>query len=163
MGLSAARIIGSAFAAVCMTAHAACDKPEHHRLDFWLGKWEVRAGDEVAAESRIERSTEACAIVEHYQQRDGYTGTSHSFYDGVLHKWRQTWIDSTGAVGEFVGEPREGELAFTGETHRADGRRIMRRMTLTALPDGSVRQHSLASTDDGATWKPHYEFTYHRK
>jgi len=146
----------------CGFAHAACEAPEHHALDFWLGEWEVRSGDEVVAQSRIERSAEACAIAEHYRQKDGYTGTSHSFYDGTLHKWRQTWIDSTGSVGEFTAEPRPGEMPFVGETHRPDGRRILRRMTLGLQRDGSVRQHSLASTDDGATWKPHYDFTYRR-
>lgn len=146
----------------CASANAApsCEAPEHHALDFWLGEWEVHSGDEIVARSTIERSTEACAIVEHYRQKDGYTGTSHSFYDGALRKWRQTWIDSTGSVGEFTAEPRPGEMPFVGETHRPDGRVILRRMTLGLHRDGSVRQLSFASTDGGATWKPHYDFTY---
>ena len=36
-------------------------------------------------------------------------------------------------------------------------------MTLALQPDGTVRQHSLASSDGGATWKPHYELIYRRK
>jgi hypothetical protein len=149
-------------ASCCAIARAACDAPEHHRLDFWLGRWEVMSGEEKVAESVIERSPEACAIAEHYRQKDGYTGTSHSFYDAALKKWRQTWIDSSGAVGEFVGDAGEREMAFTGETHRTNGGRVMRRMTLTAQTGGSVRQHSLASTDEGVTWKPHYDFIYRR-
>ena len=148
--------------ALAGTARAACEAPEHHRLDFWLGRWEVRDGDQVVAESVIERSREGCAVIEHYRERDGYSGTSINFSDPVLHRWRQSWDDTTGSVGEFVGEPGEGSMAFTGETHRADGKRILRRMTLTKLPDGRVRQHSLASTDGGATWKPHYDYIYRR-
>src|SRR5262249_43560542 len=109
--------VASLAAALCFaSAHAApsCDAPEHRALDFWIGEWEVHSGDEVLAQSRIERSSEACAIVEHYRQKDGYTGTSHSFYDGALGKWRQTWIDSTGSVGEFTAEPRPGEMPFVG-------------------------------------------------
>ena len=82
-------------------AHAACDAPEQHQLDFWLGRWEALDQGKVVAESVIERSAEGCAVVEHYRQ--------------------------------------------------ADGKRIQRRMTLALQPDGTVRQHSLASSDGGAT------------
>ena len=107
-------------------------------------------------------AAEGCAIVEHYRQRDGYTGTSISFHDPVLHRWRQSWVDTAGAVGEFVGEPGNDVMAFTGETHRPNGTKVMRKMTLTKQPDGTVRQHSLASTDGGKTWKPHYDFIYRK-
>lgn len=149
--------------ALSTAAHAACEAPEHHQLDFWLGRWDVLSDGAVIAESRIERSPEGCAIVERYRERDGFTGTSLNFHDPLLHRWRQSWVDSRGGVGEFVGEPGEGRMAFTGETHRPDGTRVMRRMTLSTLADGTVRQHSLASVDGGATWKPHYDFIYRRR
>lgn len=120
-------------------AWAACEAPGHHRLDFWLGKWGVRDGNEVAAESSIERSPEGCAVIERYRQRDGYSGTSINFHDPLLHRWRQSWVDTACGVGEFTGEPGEGEMRFPGETRRPDGTRVLRRMTLTRLPDGSVR------------------------
>lgn len=148
--------------AIATPAHAACEAPEHHALDFWLGEWEVTSDGEVVAESRIERSPEGCAIVEHYRERDGYTGTSLNFHDPLLHRWRQSWSDSLGGVGEFAGEASPGVMAFTGETHRPNATRVMRRMTLSRRPDGSVRQHSLASVDGGATWKPHYDYVYRR-
>jgi len=148
--------------AACLPARAACEAPEHHALDFWLGSWEVLSEGEVVAESRIERSAEGCAIVERYRERDGFTGTSLNFHDPRLRRWRQSWIDSRGGVGEFTGKPGEGVMAFSGETHRPDGTRVLRRMTLSRRPDGSVRQHSLASFDGGATWRPHYDYIYRR-
>ena len=51
-------------------------------------------------------------------------------------------------------------MRFTGETHRADGARIQRRMTLAPV-SGGVRQTSLASRD-GVEWKAHYQLTYSR-
>lgn len=151
-----------ALAALVNNAHAgACDGPEYHALDFWLGHWVVKEDGKPVAHSAIERGPAGCAIVERYRQDDGYEGTSLSFYDGALKQWRQTWIDSTGAVGEFTGEAVEGEMRFTGETHRADGTKIFRRMTL-APQAGGVRQTSLASRD-GTTWKPHYELRYSRE
>lgn len=144
----------------CTGARAACEAPEHRQLDFWLGRWEVWSGGEKVAESRIERSDAGCAIVERYRQADGYTGTSLNFRDPALRRWRQSWADSLGGVGEFTGIAAEAEMAFTGETHRPDGTRVLRRMTLSRRADGSVRQLSLASTDGGVTWKPHYDFVY---
>jgi len=136
--------------------------PERGQLDFWLGRWEVRAGGEKIAESRIEKSTGGCILHENYVQRDGYTGKSISFYDPKLRRWRQTWVDASGNVSEFAGEYRDGAMRFEGETHRAEGGTMLRRMTLRGLGDGRMRQSSERSTDDGATWTPHYELEYVR-
>jgi hypothetical protein len=155
-------VCGAWVLASALNAQAACEAGEHHQLDFWLGTWDVTSGGETVAESTIARSAEGCAIVERYRQRDGYSGTSLNFHDPALHRWRQSWVDTTGAVGEFTGEPSTDTMAFTGETHRPDGTRVMRKMTLSKLPDATVRQHSLASTDGGKTWKPHYDFVYRR-
>ena len=140
-----------------------CEAPEHRAFDFWLGRWDVLSDGEIVAESLIERAPDACAILEHYKQKDGYTGTSVNFYDATLHRWRQTWVDAAGTVGEFHAEAGMNVMAFTGETHRVSGERILRRMTISLEADGTVRQHSLASTDGGATWKPHYDFRYRRR
>ncbi len=94
-----------------------------------------------------------------YRQADGYHGTSLSFRDPVLGKWRQTWIDSRGSVGEFSGTFSEGAMRFEGETHTAEGKRVLRKMSL-ASDAGGIRQKSLRSDDGGATWKPHYEIYY---
>ena len=150
-----------ALLAVAAKAAAACDGPEHHALDFWLGAWVVKDAGKPVALSHVQRGPGGCVVVERYEQNDGYSGTSLSFYDAALGRWRQTWVDSTGAVGEFTGESSEGAMQFTGETHRADGTRIQRRMRLEREADG-VRQTSLASRD-GSEWKPHYELTYARE
>jgi len=135
---------------------AAC--ASHRELDFWLGTWEVRDGNDVVATSTIELAADGCSIRETYRQKDGYNGTSLTFRDPVLRKWRQTWTDSRGGVGEFTGDFTDGKLQFTGETHTAEGNTVMRRMSLA--PEGrNVRQVSFASRD-GTNWKPHYELLY---
>jgi hypothetical protein len=143
-------------------AAAPCSSPEQRQLDFWLGDWEVRDAGKPIATSRIERGPGDCVIRETYTQPDGYSGTSLSFHDPVLGRWRQTWVDSTGSVGEFVGDFADGAMHFTGETHRADGKAILRRMDLVSAA-GSVRQISHASRDGGATWAPHYDYLYVRR
>ncbi len=134
---------------------AACT---HRDLDFWLGTWEVRDGNEVVATSTIELASDGCVIRETYRQKDGYNGTSLTFRDPALKVWRQTWVDSRGAVGEFAGEFTDGKLQFTGETHTPEGVKVYRKMSLA--PEGkNVRQVSFASRD-GTNWKPHYELFY---
>jgi len=144
--------------ALAAAAAAACSAPLHHELDFWLGSWEVVENHEVVATSTIESVSGGCAIRETYRQKDGYHGMSLSFHDPVLGKWRQTWIDSTGSVGEFHGAFSDGAMRFEGETHTAAGKRVYRRMSLER--DGAgILQKSLRSMD-GATWAPHYEIRY---
>ena len=144
---------------LAMALAAACDGAPYHALDFWLGDWEVKEGNEVVATSRIERISDGCAIRETYRQKDGYNGTSMTFRDPVLGKWRQTWVDTRGAVGEFSGDVVDGVMKFTGETHTPEGVTVLRRMSL-APEKGKIRQTSFASRDGGATWKPHYEIIY---
>jgi hypothetical protein len=158
----AAIVWGAFVLAAAAGARAECELPKYHALDFWIGSWDVLSDGQVVASSTIERSSEGCAIVERYRQSDGYSGTSLSFHDPLLHRWRQSWVDTNGGVGEFVGEPGDDRMAFTGETHRPDGTKVLRKMTLTKQPDGAVRQQSLASTDGGKTWKPHYDFFYRK-
>ena len=143
-------------------AGPACDTPEHHQLDFWLGDWDVRNDGASVATSRIERLAGGCIVSEHYVQPDGYEGRSFSFFDARLAAWRQTWVDNQGGVGEFRGAAQPGMLRFEGETHRRDGTLVARRMTLSSVPGERVRQHSLASKDGGQTWLAHYDFLYVR-
>ena len=143
---------------LALAAAVACSAPVHRELDFWLGRWQVVENNEVVATSTIEAVSGGCAIRETYAQKDGYHGTSLSFHDPVINKWRQTWIDSTGAAGEFNGAFSEGAMRFEGETHTANGKRVYRRMSLEREGAG-ILQKSLKSMD-GATWAPHYEIRY---
>lgn len=153
---------GGAGTAPADAQSAQCGGPDYRAFDFWLGEWEVRDAGKPVATSRIERTADGCAIFEHYRQADGYHGRSMNFYDAFLKEWRQSWVDGVGSVGEFRGTFSGGAMRFTGETHRSDGRRIFRRMTLSIEPGGRVRQLSFAS-DDGAVWRPHYDLEYVRR
>ncbi len=139
---------------------APCRRPEHAQLDFWVGEWNVTDAGKTIATSREEKAEGGCVLVERYTQSDGYSGESVNFYDAALKKWRQTWVDAAGGVSEFAGELKDGAMRFEGESHRADGRRVLRKLVFTPLAGGRVRQFSQASTDGGGTWLPHYDYTY---
>lgn len=140
---------------------ARCDRAPFREFDFWLGEWRVTAGGKVIATSRIESILGGCVILESYEDPSGYRGKSFNFYDSHLDKWRQTWVDTTGSVSEFSGTVRDGAMRYEGETHR-QGRRILRRMTVSDQGRDRVRQFSEQSTDEGATWTMAYDFVYFR-
>lgn len=137
--------------------------PQHKQFDFWVGEWEVTSNGQVVATSSIQRIIDSCVIFENYAQRDGYNGKSFNFYDSVLGKWRQTWVDGTGTVGEFAGEYKEGAIHYEGESHRKDGRKILRKMVFSSLGPDKVRQYSEMSPDGGKTWNKTFDLIYIRK
>jgi len=53
-------------------------------------------------------------------------------------------------------------MQLEGVSHRIGGQRVLRRMTLARLDDGSVRQRSERSTDDGKSWTLAYDYRYVR-
>ena len=138
------------------------------QFDFWIGRWDVApsggqpdAGT-VIASSREEKIAGGCALLENYEEPEGYSGKSINFFDPVRKKWRQLWVDSAGNSSEFEGGFQDGAMRLEGESHVASGKRIFRKLTFTPLPDGSVRQRSEASLD-GKTWKVNYDYTYVRR
>jgi hypothetical protein len=138
-------------------------KAEYRQFDFWLGEWDVTDHGEKIATSSIQSIVGGCIVFENYSQGDGYTGKSFNFYDAALGKWRQTWVDAFGNVSEFSGEFRDGAMRYEGETHRAEGRKVLRKMILTKLDADHVRQYSERSLDDGKTWSVAYDYIYVRR
>jgi len=138
-------------------------KAEYKQFDFWVGEWDVTDKEKKVATSSIQRIVDGCIVFENYFQLDGYTGKSFNFFDAALKKWRQTWVDRSGNVSEFVGEYKEGALRFEGESHRNDGSKVLRRMTIFDQGPERVRQYSERSVDGGKTWSVTYDFIYVRK
>jgi tetratricopeptide (TPR) repeat protein len=138
-------------------------RPEYKQFDFWVGEWDVSTGGQPVATSSIQRIVEGCVIFENYTQADGYVGKSFNFFDSQLGRWRQTWVDGGGRVSEFSGVFKDGEMRFEGESHLADGAKVMRHMTFFNLGPDKVRQRSEVSTDGGKTWNVNYDFIYTRK
>jgi tetratricopeptide (TPR) repeat protein len=140
--------------------------PEYKQFDFWLGEWDVQANGQPhgpASRSSIQRIVEGCVIFENYTQPGGYSGKSFNFYDASLKKWRQTWVDSAGNVGEFSGPYKDNAIWYEGESHMANGTTILRKMTLSKIDEDHIRQYSEASTDGGKTWNVSYDLIYTRK
>jgi len=146
-----------------------CDSPESHQFDFWVGKWEVHpnGADKIIAHSLIEKRYTGCAIRENWmplgKEIDG-GGGSLSLYDPHLKKWRQTWVDSSGTRVDLDGGFAHGVMSITGlwANFAGPGKDALVQMNYRLQPDGQVRQWAEASSDEGKTWRPAFDFLYRR-
>ncbi|MBV8976751.1 MAG: hypothetical protein JOZ13_05160 [Alphaproteobacteria bacterium] len=159
--MSALLIFGSVHA-----DEAACTARAYRALDFWLGAWEVfdtRTGAH-AGESLIEKNYGGCVVRESWRE-PGFTGGSLNIYSRLDRKWHQTWVDSSGALREFVGGEEGGKIVLAARTFAKDdpSKPLLVRIALSANPDGSVHQYSDWSRDFGRTWQFRYDYTYRRR
>ncbi len=139
------------------------------KLDFWVGDWNVMAGDTKVGDNKIEKLLNGCLIQENWKGSSGGEGKSWFFYDAITKQWKQIWItqNSTrpGGLKEkiLIKEFEEGGVRFQGKYPNTDGNTIFDRTTLTPQSDGSVRQLIEISTDEGKTWKPTFDAEYVKK
>jgi hypothetical protein len=161
--------------ALAATPAAAQDPPTpcddiagFHRLDFWLGSWDVRVDGETAGFNRIEKILDGCAVTEHWRGAGGGEGHSLFFYHPVTDTWKQVWVTrfatSPGGLKEktLVQTLDDGSLRFQGVTPLPDGDSILDRTTLTHLAGGRVRQVIEVSRDGGDTWETTFDGLYGR-
>ena len=141
-----------------------CTPANYRQLDFWVGSWNVfNTADNVPyGTSRIERIMNGCAIKETYDAPNAplghYTGTSYSGYDRKDGHWHQMYVDTNGAVTWYGGGLEGSDMALTAAGRGGS----LQHMVYRPQPDGSVRQIGTVSTDQGATWKAGYDYTYRR-
>lgn len=139
-----------------------CEFDERFRqFDFWVGDWDVRTQQgALAGRNLIEHAENGCLMIENWTSNIGGSGKSVNFFDPALGKWRQVWVSSTGQVGEFTGEYKDGEMRFLGESHAPNGNRVTSRLTFFNLGQGKVRQLGEQSNDGGKTWTVSYDLYY---
>ena len=145
--------------------------PRHRAFDFWLGTWDVRpAGAPDTAppsENVITLEHEGCVVVEHWKSIGGGTGSSFNVFDPTRGKWFQTWVDSTGGLHEYAGNPdAKGNMIFSeGDTPGGPGQptRVPTRLSFFRLAPDKVRQLSEISLDGGNTWTVNYDLIYTRR
>lgn len=144
--------------------------PRYRAFDFWLGEWDVRpAGAPDTAppsENLITLEYDGCVVMEHWTSIGGGTGSSFNLFDVSRWMWFQTWVDSSGGLHEYRGNPdAQGNMILQGETPGAPGQpaRVPTRLSFFKLAPDTVRQFSEISTDGGKTWTTSYDLTYVRR
>lgn len=141
-----------------------CGSSAYRGFDFWVGEWDVypNGKDTQVATSSIESMFGGCAIRETWKPLTGSGGGSFSNYDADLDLWRQAWVDGSGTRVDFEGGAVNGKMVLTGIWRNAlgPGKHNLTRMTYTANPDHSVRQHGEQSIDHGLSWTTSFDFIY---
>ncbi len=150
--------------------HPCRHDPHYRQLDFWLGTWDVRpkgAPDSTPpSENVVTLEYDGCVVMEHWAGRGGLTGSSFNIYDASRGEWFQTWVDSSGGLHEYHGNPdADGNMVYEGTTPGGPGQpaRIPTHLTFYRLGPDKVRQYSESSTDGGKTWSVNYDLIYLRR
>jgi hypothetical protein len=144
-------------------ARPKCDVPEYRQFDFWVGDWDVTAGDQRAGTNLVTVEEGGCLIHEHWAGAKGGTGQSLNFYNREDGRWHQVWVSNSGEVLNLTGGYADGTLTFRGESKQADGTRLQHRLSFHANPDRSVRQFWEVSSDGGATWTSSFDGLYRKR
>ena len=157
----ACTIAPAAFGAGC----SACTAAEHRQFDFWLGDWDVFLPDgSRAGGNRIEAVANGCALLETWQGRSGFAGSSLNSYDPAARQWRQHWVDSQAGRLALAGGWDGRHMVLSGES--ADPKRpevrLLDRIAWSPRADGSVRQLWERSEDGGTTWATVFDGRYVR-
>ena len=138
--------------------------PHSRQLDFWVGEWNVqdRAGNHVG-ESSVQRILGDCVIFENWSGSLGGHGKSFNSYNSAEGWWQQNWVSDGGQTNDFTHGVREGNaMVYHGIGHNGAST-YPTKLSFFDLPDGTVRQLSEYSTDQGKTWTTGYDFIYVRK
>jgi hypothetical protein len=157
-------LIASVAAAAQAPPANICDSPQHHQLDFWVGRWDVYRPDtdKLVAHSLIEKLYNGCAVRENWMPLLGQGGGSLNSYRPSEKLWRQVWTDSAGDLNEYSGGLDNGVMVLTGTSSPIRGKPVPIRMTYEAKGDGSVVQTGYQSSDGGKSWQLGYQFVYRR-
>jgi hypothetical protein len=143
--------------------------PVYRQFDYWVGTWDVRANgspNAPPATNVITKIHQGCVVLESWTA-PGQTGQSFNIYDRVEKKWHQTWVDSSGGLHEYWGQPdKDGNMVYEGDIpvppNQGTGRMHVR-LTFFRRPDGSVRQYSERTMDGGKTWQVNYDLVYTKR
>lgn len=133
-------------------------------LDFWLGTWDVTWTGGGRGTNTIRRILDDRVIEESFDGADSdnrLIGRSLSVRDATDGRWRQTWVDSTGAYLDFVGVVADGRIAFIRDKS-VDGQVVHDRMVWLDVTSESLRWQWQRSTDGGTTWDLTWEIDYRR-
>jgi hypothetical protein len=150
-----------------LPAHPCQSDPNYHKLDFWLGNWDVcdNHSGTLNGTDVVEKIVGGCAIVENWREADhSGEGKSLFYYQRAEELWKQVWVTDAGPIKEkqLIEEMKDGSLRFQGEIPHPDGKSHLDRTTLTPLPGGQVHQVIEISRDPGKTWEIVFDADYRR-
>jgi hypothetical protein len=144
-----------------------CDAPEFRQFDFWVGDWDLawtEEGKPLKGRNTVTRILGGCVIAESFASGppENFDGMSHSTWDRETKRWKQAWVDNTGAWLDFTGGWEDGKMVLAREAVK-DGRRFSQRMVFYAIGKDSLKWNWERSGDEGRTWTVQWQIDYTRR
>ena len=144
-----------------------CAAPEYRQFDFWAGRWDARwtdaQGKTAQGTNRIEKTLDGCVIVEHFDGAPSspLKGTSVSTYDRQAGRWKQTWVDNTGAYLDFTGGWQDDRMVLSRKAV-VQGKASLQRMVFRDIGATRFTWDWEVSSDEGASWTTQWRIEYTR-
>ncbi|WP_164155895.1 hypothetical protein [Sandarakinorhabdus rubra] len=162
-----AALLASPLAAQAPPKAEICRNDARYRAqDFTLGNWDVFSGTTKTAEVSMTLILNDCVIEERWT---GYRGGDDNGiglfnFSPLLGNWGYYWATDAGTTTSFRGGLiRPGEMRYVTERPLGGGKVRLRHWTLSANPDGSIRELSVGSEDGGQTWSTEYDLKWVRR
>jgi hypothetical protein len=152
----------------------ACDVPESHQMDFWIGDWSAKVRARVAPDkeewaeapgsNHVTSIMNGCAVAESFtavgsKPGTSWSGRSHSVWVSAAKQWRQTWVDDSGSYLAFTGGVQGADFVLVGEPKK-DG--SVMRMVFTGITKDHFTWRWEGSKDGQKTWRPMMTIDYAR-
>ncbi|MEO1246806.1 MAG: hypothetical protein AAFX56_14085 [Pseudomonadota bacterium] len=165
--LAATFVAGSLCASIASASEGPasyCDSsPVFAQFDFWIGHWDVYAGERLVGQNTISKDAGGCVIREHWVNMGGTHGYSLRHYNPLSSTWEMFWVSDAYTVKTEGRELEPGVVLLEGKIHYFQSEQISDfRVRFTAREDGTVRQ--LAEQRDTAEegWKTWFDGRYRR-
>lgn len=145
------------------------DDPLFRQQDYILGRWDVTSGPTgtvKTSEVLMELALNNCTIKETWTPTTRPTGHGLGLltYSRIHKAWQYFWAADSGATTYFKGELiKPGEMRYVTTAPLPGGGEKLRHWTLFLLPDGRIRELSMATEDGGKTWKEEYDLYWTKK
>lgn len=144
-----------------------CGQSEARQFNFWLGHWTGRFssnGKPVTSSNHVTAIYDGCVIAEQFDGAPGspLKGMSHSVFDANTRRWKQTWVDNSGAYLDFTGGWEADRMILTREVER-NGQKFQQRMVWFDIRPDAFNWHWERSDDGGKTWRVNWRVEYQRK
>jgi len=138
------------------------DLAPESQLDFWLGHWDVRWGEDKQGTNQVERILDGKVIQENFDGNPGvpFKGKSVSVYHHASGQWKQTWVDSEGNYWDFRGGPDGDTFILTTEDLH-EGQPIYLRMVFYNIAQNEL-DWVWESSKDRQTWERRWHLHYTR-
>jgi hypothetical protein len=155
-------------ATATVPAGGACDTPQHHQFDFWIGDWQVFDAEtnKLVAFDRVEKHSEGCIVQQNLSlltdlwRRPGakyrLSGIGVNRFDGEA--WLQMWADNQwGAIVLRGSIDEHGDLVFKSIT---PSRNRDLKIVYEKHADGTVRNLEYVAPAGSGKWEKYGDLIY---